>query len=244
MDVTVCERWRMTLDPDGGRDWFLDWALRRPHDVSAHLTAGFFAYLSLQLAYEPGELRTAREYFGGMGAQALMIQESCHPLAHTVLDVSRSAVDHLRSALDGRPVHVQQADSYAPESYVPASLVGLDFGDLTAWRLLPGQSQRALLDRVFSGAPRAVVLTDVAGPRLHLHRARYQRVLGEHGPDYPSYLSAMGWWVANTYGYAPLRTYYHRWSAVTSFVPRDASLRAGGHQINPVPDRPRGLEIL
>lgn len=243
MDVTVCERWRMSLDPGAADGWFLDWALRRPHDVSAHLTAGFCAYLSLQLVYDPGELTSAREYFGGMGAQALMIQEGVHPLAHTVLDYNRSAVDHLKRTLAGRPVHVQQADSYAPESYAPAALVGLDFGDLTAWRLLPGQPHRALLDRVFSGRPRAVVLTDIAGPRLHLHRARYQRVLGEHGSDYPSYLSAMGWWMVETYGYAPMRTYYHRWSAVTSFVPRDASLRAGGHQINLVPDRPVGLEI-
>lgn len=242
MDVTVCERWRMSLDPGAADGWFLDWALRRPHDVSAHLTAGFCAYLSLQLVYGPGELTSAREYFGGMGAQALMIQEGVHPLAHTVLDYNRSAVDHLKRTLAGRPVHVQQADSYSPGSYAPAALVGLDFGDLTAWRLLPGQRHRALLDRVFSGRPRAVVVTDIAGPRLHLHRARYARVLRtDRLATYEQYLQALDDWFRAHYGYRMVRGYYHRWSAVLALVPTDVS--PGEGVLAHVPDRPVGLEI-
>lgn len=242
MDVTVCERWRIDLDPATADGWFADWVQRRPHDVSAHLTAGFCAYLSLQLVYERRELVSAREYFGGMGAQALMIQDGFEPAAHTVLDVSASAVAHLRRALDGRRVHVQQADSYAPASYAPASLVGLDFGDLTAWRLRPGQPQRELLDRVMSGRPRAVVLTDVAGPRLHLHRERYGEVLlTSRLGDYPAYLRAVDDWLRAHYGYRMLRGYYHRWSAVLALVPTDVSPDEG--VLSPVPDRPVGLEI-
>lgn len=244
MDVTVCERWRMSLDPGAADGWFLDWALRRPHDVSAHLTAGFCAYLSLQLVYDPGELTSAREYFGGMGAQALMIQEGVHPLAHTVLDYNRSAVDHLKRTLAGRPVRVYQADSYDAGAYRPADLVGLDFGDLTAWRLRPGERHRALTDRVFGGSPRAVVLTDVAGPRLHLHRERYGEVLAT-GPDrltsYPAYLYGLDDWLRAHYGYRMVRGYYHRWSAVLALVPTDVS--PGEGVLAPVPDRPVGLEI-
>lgn len=236
----MCERWRLHLDGKQTDGWFADWVQRRPADVSVHLTAGFYAYLSLQLVYGPGELRSVREYFGGMGAQALMIQEGIRPEIHTVLDRSASSVAHLRRVLGGRGVRLAQADSYAPESYAPADLVGLDFGDLTAWRLRPGQPQRELLDRVFSGQPKAVVLTDVAGPRLHLHRERYGGVLEAPVPDHPAYLRALHWWFQRTYGYMMLRGYYHRWSAVLALVPVG---RAPSSALLPVPDRPVGLEL-
>lgn len=245
MDVIVCERWRLYAEEERADGWFLDWARRKPTEVSAHLTAGFCAYLSLQLVYDPGELTSAREYFGGLGAQALMIQDGVQPLDHTVLDFSRPAVDHLRTVLGDRPVHVEQRDSYAADSYAPAALVGLDFGDLTAWRLRPGQPHRTLLDRVMAGQPRAVVLTDVAGPRLHLHRERYGEVLHmrpERIRSYAGYLHGLLDWLRAHYGYHLVRGYYHRWSAVLALAPADVAPMLGS--LEPVPDRPRGLEIL
>lgn len=246
MDVTqaiICERWSVPVW-SGGEGWFLDWALRKPKEVSAHLTAGFCAYLSLQLVYGPGELTSVREYFGGLGAQALMIQEGIRPLDHTVLDQSADALIHLRLALAGRAVRLAQVDSYDPASYAPADLVGLDFGDLTAWRLRPGQKHRELLDRVMAGEPRAVVLTDVAGPRLHLHRERYGEVLHRRSQSlvsYPTYLYALDDWFRAHYGYRMIRGCWHRWSAVLALVP--ATRMAGEGFLFPVPDRPVGLEL-
>lgn len=241
MDLTICERWKMSV-PSEAWGWFLDWALREPNQVSRHLTAGFRAYGSLQLVYGPGELRSVREYFGGLGAQALMIQDGIRPDEHHVYDFSLDAVAHLRTALADRPVETYRADSYTLEPR-SGDLFGLDFGDLTAWRLRPGEKHRELLDQVMAVRPKAVVLTDVAGPRLHLHRERYGVVLGvrpERLTDYRAYLVYLADWLRDTYGYIPVRCYWHRWSAVMSLVP--------GHQwteswLHSVPDSPKGLTL-
>lgn len=246
MDLGICERWKIRV-PDEAKGWFLDWVLREPETVSRHLTAGFRAYLSLQSVYGPGELRTVREYFGGLGAQTLMIQDGIRPLDHTVMDNSGHAVAFLRQGLQHRPVMVEHRDSYAPESYSRADLVGLDFGDLTAWRLRPGERQRELLDRVMAGRPKAVVLTDIAGPRLHLHRDRYAEVLRtpDYAPlrSYAGYLEALACWLRAHYGYTVHRGYYHRWSAVLALVPIAEGVLAEP-DIRLVPDEPKGLVIL
>lgn len=238
--VTICERWTFPVQEAAG-GWFLEWARRRPSEVSQHLTAGLCAYLSLQMVYGAGELRTAREYFGGLGAQALMIQDQFQPNDHVVLDISSDAARHLRQMLMEKPIWVSQADSYLVTNHSAADLVALDFGDLTAWRLRRGQPHRALLDRVMNARPKAVVLTDVAGPRLHLHRERYASVIGEF-QTYPQYLERLARWVFEVYGYELLRGYWHRWSSVLSFIPGSTLGRTPGALL-PVPDRPVGLEF-
>lgn len=238
--VTICERWSFPVREAAG-GWFLEWARRRPSEVSQHLTAGFCTYLSLQMVYGEGELRTAREYFGGLGAQALMIHEQFHPRDHVVLDISSDAARHLRQMLMEKPVWVSQADAYRVTNHSAADLVALDFGDLTAWRLRHGEPHRALLDRVMNAKPKAVVLTDVAGPRLHLHKERYASVIGGFG-TYPEYLDRLAQWMFEVYGYRLLRGYWHRWSAVLSFVPGRTLGKTPGVLL-PVPDRPVGLEF-
>lgn len=239
--VKICERWTFPVQEEAG-GWFLEWARRKPAEVSQHLTAGLCAYLSLQMVYGPGEIRTAREYFGGLGAQALMIQEQFQPRDHVVLDISSDAARHLRQMLMEKPVWVSQADAYNPLNHAAADLVSLDYGDLTAWRLRHGEPQRRLLDKVMGMKPKAVVLTDVAGPRLHLHRERYASVIGSFD-TYEEYLYRLSGWVHEVYGYQLLRGYRHRWSAVLSFVPGRTPGRTPGMVLT-VPDRPVGLEFL
>lgn len=227
MDLTLCGRWKIHVDESQRADstpWFADWARREPEQVGRHLVAGLMAYSSLQMVYGPGELRSAHEYFGGLGAQALMIQDGIRPERHVVLERSPEAVFHLRKLLADRRVLVCPADSYHTSSVAPADLVGLDFGDLTAHRLRKGEPQRELLDRVMRQSPKAVVLTDVAGPRLHLHRERYAETLmtrPERLHTYTAYLVALADWLRAHYGYAVVRGYYHRWSAVLALVPTD-----------------------
>lgn len=248
MDMTLCERWVLRdvhVPARGEAAWFMEWALREPHQVSRHLTAGFRAYLALQSVYGPGELTSAQEYFGGIGAQALMIQEGIRPASHTVYDYSQHAVTHLRSVLADRPVSVYHQDSYQPRNTRPADVVGLDFGDLTAHRLRPGEPQRELLDRVMALSPKAVVLTDVAGPRLHLHRERYAEALwcgADRLRSYTGYLSALADWLRAHYGYAVVRGYYHRWSAVMALVPTRVWPQADPVLLS-VPEEPKGLTL-
>lgn len=242
----MLEQWTLSV-PEDERDWFVDWVLREPSQVSRHLTAGMYAYLAVSMFYGPGEIRTVREYFGGMGVQSLVIQQLFRPQDHIVRDYSSGAVEYLRELLSGRGgVQVHQADAYDLNSTDHrADLVGLDFGNFTAHRLRPGQKQRSLLDAVMLAEPKAVVLTDIAGPRLHLHRARYGEVLGLPGyaplRDYPHYLDALSDWLRAHYGYVVAQGFYHRWSAVLALVPGHRLARPG--YIRPVPEHPVGLEV-
>lgn len=239
--AVICERWEMPL-ADGGDSsrWFVDWVRRDPKQAGAHVTAGYCAYRALSLVYTPDELRTAEEFFGGLGCQSLIINGLWQPEQHTLHEQHPSGVEHLRGLLPW--ADVWRSDSYTVEP-VGADLVGLDFGDLTAWRLREGQAHRRLLDAVFSHRPKAVVLTDIAGPRLHLHRERYGDVLGAASlSDYPTYLEALVRWFQTTYDYVLVRGYWQKWSTVLALVPAENFIGLGA--MNPVPDGPRGIEIL
>lgn len=248
----ICERWAMKLESSTGDKWFLDWVLRSPKEVSSHLTAGWCAYSSLLTIYDPLELTSAVEYFGGMGAQALMIENLFRPTEHTISDYSAEAVEHVREFLPraraalpggGSPgwAVIKQADAYDPATVIKADLVGLDFGDLTAWRTRDGEKHRQLLDRVFELEPKAVVLTDIAGPRLALQRQRYEELLGPGTcVSYESYLNALVARLSGLYGYSLVAGFTHRWSTVMAFAPGDASWG----EIVPVPTSPVGLELF
>lgn len=235
-------RYGMALEASGSFDepWYGDWAVRNPKKISESITVGWYAYSSLLGVYDPEDIDTAYEYFGGMGAQSLIIQELFAPATHAVADYARESVTHMRRALPGH-IDVDVADAYDGTSH-PADLVGLDFGDLTVWKLRPGQPHRDLVDRVFAAEPRAVVVTDVASPRLHLHRDRYETMLGEGScASYPSYLLALGEWFERTYGYVLVAGFYHRGAAKMAFAPAVEADRGGLHT---VPPTPVGLEIL
>lgn len=239
--ASICERWAMPLEPPTKGDrWFLDWALESPQGVSGHLSSSWHAYLSLLDLYQPEEINSAREYFGGIGAHALMIQELFAPADHVVMDFSRHSVEHLQQVLPA--LHVRQGDAYDPRSTFSADLVGLDFGDLTVWKIREGNDRRRLLDRVFKLKPKAVVLTDIAGPRLHLQRERYETLLGPGTcASYPCYLIALATLLEEIYGYRLHAGFYHRWSTVMALVPEAKTERG---QFQPTPEDPIGLEIL
>lgn len=239
--AVICERWEMPLAEHGGTSrWFVDWVRRDAKQASAHVTAGYCAYRALSLVYTPDDLRTAEEFFGGLGCQSLIVNGLWRPEQHTIHEQHPSGVEHLRGLMPW--ADVWQSDSYTVEP-TGADLVGLDFGDLTAWRLREGQAHRRLLDAVFSRKPKAVVLTDIAGPRLHLHRERYGAVLGaESLPGYPTYLEALVRWFQTTYDYALVRGYWQKWSTVLALVPAANFIGLGA--LNPVPEGPRGIEIV
>lgn len=242
--ANVCEKWGMTLrpKPDSEEPWFLDWVLRSPKEAGHHLTAGWMAYSSLKDVYTDGSIQTAVEYFGGMGAQSLMIQELFMPAGHMVGDFSEEAVEHLRREMP-KSVDVRRQDAYDIKGVQRADLVGLDFGDLTAWKTREGQQHRQLLDRVFDRDPLAVVFTDISCRYLHLHRERYESLLGEGTCEtYTDYLQALLQRFQLLYGYTLCAGYYDRWSAVMALVP-DGYEPEDAH-LWPTPAEPVGLELL
>jgi hypothetical protein len=241
----ICEKWTMALDkPEDSRDtWFLDWVLRSPKQAGRHLTAGYRVYGSLLAVYDASEIRSAQEYFGGMGAQSLMIQDIFNPVEHVVTDYSDEAVQHLQRVLPSEDHQVFQADAYAESFWGSPDLVGLDFGDLTVWKTREGEDQRGLLDRVFSKEPKAVVFTDIACRYLHLHRERYETLLGPNTcGSYRTYLEAFLNRLEGLYGYRLVTGCYDTWSAVMALVPEGAFPDVG--ELVPTPSWPVGLELL
>lgn len=238
MELTICERWTQYVQPPTEK-WFLDYVVRSPRDAGIHLTAGWMCY---QLVKELGiEVKSAVEFFGGMGAQSMMIQDLFSPANHVVRDFSNEAVAHIKAQVPG--VYAHQADSYDPMWAHRADLVGLDFGDLTVWKTRKGEAHRGLLDRVFEEEPKAVVLTDIACRYLHLHRERYDTILGRYGSvaTYESYLQALATYLLSLYGYRMAGGWWHRWSTVMVLVPRGV---APVGKFLPTPDSPVGLKVV
>lgn len=241
--LRIVDKFEMTVEgPPPGRDsWFLDYVLRSPNQAGKHLTAGWLALNSLKEIYrKEDDILTCREYFGGMGAQALMAQRLFNLDYHMVLEYNAEGVEHLKRVLPGN-VGVKRADSYEPNQTQEADLAILDFGDLTAWKTREGQQHRDLLDRVFLLEPKAVVFTDIACRYLHLHRERYEGLLGPGTcASYPSYLGALLGRLQGLYGYSLHRGYQDRWSTVMALVPD--GLPTDGLLLE-TPEFPRGLEI-
>lgn len=238
MELTICERWTQYVQVPTEK-WFLDYVVRSPRDAGIHLTAGLLAYQAVADAYPLVQFDSAAEYFGGMGAQSLMIQSLFQPGYHVAWDFSAEAVKHIGDQVD---VLALQGDSYDPKNYRQADLVGLDFGDLTAWKTREGEQHRNLLDRVFAGEPRAVVLTDIACRYLHLHRSRYETLLGAGTcGTYEAYLEALSDRLEALYGYVMVGGFHHRWSTVMALVPAGVSPR---RTFVPTPASPVGLKVV
>ena len=208
--------------------WFADWVIRSPRDASIHIATSFATLCSVR----PEDAFTVNEPFGGMGAQAALVEALFSPGLHTVSEVDPEAVEYLKLAVP--EVRVGLRDAYSDPLLV-AGLQLLDFGDLTLHRMRTDPARRGLLEQAFgSEVTRAVVLTDIAGPRLHLHQRTYA---GEDCGTYPAYLRTMGRYIQETYGFAPRVTNYTRWSSVTLFE----ADHTGPHRVDPTPDGVKGL---
>lgn len=237
--IRICEKWDMATPVAAHNEWFGDWLNRKPHEVSRHITMGWHALQELRVLED---VASVHESFGGIGAQALMAEELWPTAQHTVNDFSLSAVKYMVQNLRMREgLEIRNVSSYDPKRFVRADVQIADVGDLTATRMnLP--PYRAWLDHTFGSGAKAVVLTDIAGRLLHLHRETYSRVLGQPVETYEQYLGALGRMVLHRYGYAPTKTFYHRWSAITVFLPKPNYDVV--HYLTQCPATPIGLEIV
>lgn len=207
--------------------WFMDWVSKSPRQAAAHMRALKMAYESLHAVYSKKQISSHVEYFGGLGASAMAAQDSFYLRRQTVLDYSPAAALHLEGLFpDARVV---QGDSFDPGNYTRASLVGLDFGDLTAWKLW-GQNtrpHRGLVERVVEAGPKAIVLTDIAGAYLHVNHSAQQRAMGRPAQTYGEYLDSFALTFEDKYAYRLLAGYTRRWSTVMAFVPVGRTARGG-----------------
>lgn len=228
---------------EGHEKWWLDWAVNSEAGAGKHLTASWLAMQSLLQIYEPEDIDYVYEAFGGVGAQGKMIEHLFAPDDHLIGEWSDDAVIHLdKTFSDDSNVRVWKQDAYDFD-YQAFDLIAWDCGDLTAWKTRPGEKHRAALDKVFSAEPKAVLLTDIACRYLHLHRARYETMLGEGTcVNYPTYLVAFLARIRALWGYRLCVGYYDRWSAVMALVPAAEMPYAG--MLHPTPEEPIGLAVL
>lgn len=229
--------------PDNHEKWWLDWAVASPAGAGKHLTASWLAMNSLKEVYrEADDIASCYEYFGGVGAQGLMAERLFNLRYHQINEWSVDAVAHLHEVFLGRCV--MHRDAYADSTQSAGNdLVLFDCGDLTAWKTREGEMHRRALDKIFSGEPRAVLVTDIACRYLHLHRERYETLLGEGTcVDYRTYLEAFLTRLELLYGYTLAGGYYDRWSAVMALVPTGTAPDIG--LLLPTPDSPVGLSVM
>lgn len=234
--MIVCEKWRLPLPEPDGNDWYLDWVLKAPHQRAT--PAGWAAMQALAEAVP--DMGSAVEYFGGVGAQSLMITDLWSPEVLISLDYTPEAAAHL-ATIPGVTQAIQ-ADSYDPRwDFSWVDLVALDFGDFTVWKHREGLPHRQLIDRVFSGDPKGVVMTDIASRYLHLHRKRYETLLGAGScADYPTYLEALADRFEALYGYKMVGGFWHgRWSSIMAFAPEGERV-----PFSPCPERPVGIQVV
>lgn len=239
----IVERYPMELvvpQRDPGEKWFLDYVLATPRQAGRHLTAGWLAYRSLR-EYVDSAPRVF-EAFGGLGAQSLMIQELWEPETHDVVEFDPAGVAHLQRVLPP-VVGVAKGDSYNVPLPV-VDLVGLDYGDLTAWKLRPGQKHRDLLEKTVNLRPAGFALTDVACRYLHLQRERYAGFLGGTFSSYPEYLNLLASYITVNFGYAPIAGFYDTWSTVISFMPLSDHPDPAAPWLRKTPENPVGLTLF
>jgi hypothetical protein len=230
MKATILGEWEMELpELKEGDKWFLDWALRDPKHAGDHLTVSWRTFAALkEHIYNTGDYVTAvKEYFGGIGAHALMLQHLFEPSDHAVSDSNHSSVEHMQEVLPGH-VRVCRADAYDPLTPWFADVAVLDFGDLTVHKAQPHLERGKLLDKVFSLDPLGVTVTDIAARYLHLQKDNYEKILGPGTCNtYEDYLEAFSRHIEERTGYVLLQGNYTRWSTVMAFVPNKDNVRHG-----------------
>jgi hypothetical protein len=141
-------------------------------------------------------------------------------------------------------IDIRLADAYKTKLPEHTDLMALDFGDLTVWKTREGQPHRDLIDRSFATEPKALLMTDVANQRMHLHKERNESLLGDGATEnYPTYVAALANYIEEIYDYRLLSGYYHRTASKLTFVPVEHAPDADPI-IEPTPTTPRGLELL
>lgn len=229
MRLTLFDRWALDVDEDTKNDWFLEYVVRSPTGAGTHLLAGRRCLEAVERLYP--HIETVYEAFGGIGGGALAVEDLWGPMVHIVNEFNPYAVQHLKANLPEVIVTEQDAYRVTPEAF---DLVILDFGDLTVWKTREGDPRRTLLDRTFGEEPEAVLVTDIASRYLHLHRERYETILGPNScRSYESYINTFADYLGRLYGYRLLVGYRHSWSTVMAFVKGDGE-RGEVHEQEPM----------
>lgn len=222
MKVRILDNWEMELPEVSGDPWFLDWVARSPKQAGDHLAVSWKTFCALAVHCGPDAFPTVQEYFGGIGAHALMVDNLFEPIRHWVNDYSPAAVEHMTRVLP-QEIQVCQADSYDLNTSSMAELQVLDFGDLTVWKADKSERHSGLLSHVFGLKPEAVTVTDIAARYLHLQKKHYEPILGRGTCEsYEDYLQNFADYMFARFGYSLLEGNYTRWSCVMAFVPGKA----------------------
>lgn len=258
LEVSVLDQWTFPIEDDllpgpGGLPWFASWVQRDLRQASRHVQMLNFILQHANQISKNG-LGDVYEPFGGIGAGALVVDHlPDREGKHYIGEISAQAAFHLDNlrgmGLLNHEDVIVCGNAY--ESWIPkCDTAFLDFGDLTASKLT-GERLPYLQKIALSLRPRRMILTDIAGRLLHLHRGHYGRALGhdeEWGErslrTYPDYLYHEGQWIRRHLDYTPVRTVWQRWSSVTLYCPEeDVDPYWVATSVDELPRIPPGLRL-
>jgi len=150
--------------------------------------------------------KTVTEYFGGIGLQSVIIQNSMKPSRHSIFDIDPDCISQIASLYqDTEAVKVELQDAKEIMGTSDDDVIILDFPNMTAKHYSEWAEPLAA---VFSKHPKLVEITDVGNRYLHLHRNLYSVLLGNNVDTIPDYIEAISRYLYSLYGYSVIKAAY------------------------------------
>lgn len=191
----LCEKWELPIT-DGKTGFF-------KHTNVSELSrrAKCFEWLVQDIPFG----KTVIEYFGGIGLQSVIIEETINPLFHDIYDIDEDCVEQLKIVFKDKPVTVALKDAKEAMGATNSDIAILDFPNMTAKHY---EEWDEPLGRLFRSKPKLVEITDVGNRYLHLHRPLYSEILGQTVTTIEDYISAISKFLYQKYDYSVVKAAY------------------------------------
>lgn len=189
---------------------YLHYAAAHQDMVEAKCTATEWLYSGLK------GIKSAREYYGGVGITATIIRGLYNLDRHVVGERDEACVRQLAALLEPRGGEVVREDSAKAlriaEKY---DFKVLDFPHSTITQI-SGKLYDEFLT-AFSTNPKAVAWTDTAATFFHVHKKLYGRLLSRQVVTLDDYCRAYSYWLFKNTGYT-IKKAAHRGRNATYFL--------------------------
>jgi len=201
--LLVCGRWRLktrgrsleeTIELGGKREI--------EHETRiTHLSNNAWAFhLLTQKIPKP---RTVIDYGAGIGLWGTVVVQELCPKKLTLVDLDTSCAAHLKKAFEDYPnVEIRNTSYYEVVEGPAPDLSCWDLTVSTALRVLGAKSKVPILQALSKG-PKALILSDGAGLKLHMNKASYSKLFqGEPINTYQEYLTLFSSMLFKQTGYS------------------------------------------
>lgn len=150
---------------------------------------------------------TLREYFGGAGLVSVIARELMRPSDHHASDKDARCAQQLKGLLGAAKGEAIPARA-AIEATGYYDVHALDFPRFTALMLREKKPWEVLFGKLFSQAPKYVLLTDTACSYLSVHKGKYSAFLKNKIETRHDYTQALSLYLYQRWGYGIHRAAY------------------------------------